>query len=74
MEEKLRSPGGKGLYRKHSITIEPVFGHVKEVLGFGRFMRRGLEVCGNEKKLVCMAYNLLKLWQYGIDKIHKRAD
>ena len=74
MEEKLRSPGGKELYRKRGITIEPIFGHIKEVLGFRRFMRRGLEACGNEWKLMCMAHNLLKLWRYGIDKVHKTAD
>lgn len=74
MEEKLRSPGGKELYRKRGITIEPIFGHIKEVLGFRRFMRRGLEACGNEWKLICMAHNLLKLWRYGIDKVHKTAD
>jgi hypothetical protein len=56
MEEKLRSPGGKELYRKRGITIEPIFGHIKEVLGFRRFMRRGLEACGNEWKLMCMAH------------------
>lgn len=73
MEEKLRSPGGKELYRKRGITIEPVFGHIKEVLGFRRFMRRGLEACVNEWKLICMAHNLLKLWRYGIDKVRKTA-
>ena len=46
----------------------------KEVLGFRRFMRRGLEACSNEWKLMCMAHNLLKLWRYGIDKVHKTAD
>jgi len=73
MEEKLRSPGGKELYRKRGITIEPVFGHIKEVPGFRRFMRCGLEACCNEWKLMCMAHNLLTLWRYGIDKVRKTA-
>lgn len=74
MEEKLRSRAGKELYSKRGITIEPVFGHIKEALGFRRFMRRGLEACGNEWKLICMAHNLLKLWRHGIDKVHKTSD
>jgi len=74
MEERLRSRAGRELYRKRAITIEPVFGHIKETLGFRRFMRRGLEACDHEWKLVCMAHNLLKLWRYGIDKVHKTAD
>jgi hypothetical protein len=74
MEEKLRSRAGKELYSKRGITIEPIFGHIKEVLGFRRFMQRGLEACGNEWKLICMAHNLLKLWRYGIDKVHKTSD
>jgi len=73
MEEKLRSPAGKELYSKRGVTIEPIFGHIKEALEFRRFMRRGLEACGHEWKLICMAHNLLKLWRYGIDKVHKTA-
>ena len=72
MEYKLLTPKGKELYKKRSITIEPVFGHIKEVLRFGRFMRRGLEACDSEWKMVCTAHNLLKLWRYGIDKFHEK--
>ncbi|GAB1399296.1 hypothetical protein MASR1M66_07480 [Aminivibrio sp.] len=63
------TPKGKELYKKRSITIEPVFGHIKEVL-VGQFMRRGLSLY--EWKMVCTAHNLLKLWQYEIDKVHER--
>jgi len=72
MEYKLLTPEGRKLYKKHSARIEPVFGHIKEVLGFNRFMRRGLEACNCEWKMICSAYNLLKLWWYGIDKVHKK--
>ena len=72
MENKLLTPRGKELYKKRSITIEPIFGHIKEVLRFGRFMRRGLEACDSEWKMVCIAHNLLKLWRYGIDKFHEK--
>ncbi len=72
MEYKLLTPEGRKLYKKRSATIEPVFGHIKEVLGFNRFMRRGLEACNCEWKMICSAYNLLKLWRYGIDKVRKK--
>ncbi len=72
MEYKLLTPEGRKLYKKRSATIEPVFGHIKEVLGFSRFMRRGLEACNCEWKMICSAYNLLKLWWYKIDKVHKK--
>ncbi|GAB1487434.1 hypothetical protein MASR2M79_24920 [Aminivibrio sp.] len=72
MENKLLTPVGKELYKKRGITIEPIFGHIKEVLRFGRFMRRGLEACDSEWKMVCTAHNLLKLWRYGIDKVHEK--
>ncbi len=72
MEYELLTPEGRKLYKKRSATIEPVFGHIKEVLNFNRFMRRGLEACNCEWKMICSAYNLLKLWRYGIDKVHKK--
>ncbi len=33
MEYRLHTKEGKKLYRKGGITVEPVFGHIKEVLG-----------------------------------------
>ncbi|MBU0755267.1 MAG: transposase, partial [Planctomycetes bacterium] len=41
--------------------VEPVFGVVKHVLGFRRFMMRGLSKVGAEWELVCLAYNFLRL-------------
>ena len=72
MENKLLTPVGKELWKKRSITIEPIFGHIKEVLRFGRFMHRGLEACESEWKMMCTAHNLLKLWRYGINKVHEK--
>lgn len=72
MEHKLLTPEGRKLYKKRSATMKPVFGHIKEVLGFNRFMRQGLEACRCEWKMICSAYNLLKLWRYGIDKVYKK--
>lgn len=73
MEYNLLTSEGRKLYRKRSATIEPVFGHIKEILDFDRFMRRGLEACACEWKMICIAYNLLKLWRYGIDKVRNKT-
>jgi len=42
-------------------TVEPVFGIIKEIMGFRRFMLRGLEAIKGEWLLVCMAFNLKRL-------------
>jgi hypothetical protein len=74
MEYNLLTPEGRKQYKKRSATIEPVFGHIKEILDFDRFMRRGLEACDCEWKMICTSHNLLKLWRYGIDKVRKKTD
>jgi hypothetical protein len=45
--------------------VEPVFGQIKEIRGFRRFLLRGLEKIRGEWRLVCLTPNLLKLWRYG---------
>ncbi len=37
-------------------TVEPVFGIIKEVMGFRRFMLRGFEAVTGEWTLVCIAF------------------
>jgi hypothetical protein len=41
-----------------------VFGQLKEQQGARRFLRRGLAACDAERKLLCGAHNLLKLWRH----------
>jgi transposase len=65
MERKLMTERGRKLYKIRGKTVEPVFGQIKEVLGFDRFMRRGFEACRSEWSLICAVYNLLKLWRSG---------
>lgn len=61
MNSRLASERGRRLYRLRQQTVEPVFGIIKQVMGFRRFMLRGLEkVCG-EWQLVCLAYNCKRL-------------
>ena len=65
MAAKVRTPDGKALYARRKVIVEPVFGQSKEVRGFRRFLRRGLEKIRGEWRLVCLTHNLLTLWRYG---------
>jgi transposase len=61
MAYKLRTDRGAALYRLRKSTVEPVFGIIKEVLGFRQFSLRGLLAAAGEWSLVCLAYNLKRL-------------
>ena len=63
MQGKLATERGRTLYAKRAHTIEPVFGHIKDLRRVKRFARRGLGACDAEWKLVCATHNLLKLWR-----------
>lgn len=52
----------KEIYRKRKHTVEPVFGIIKEVLGFRRFSLRGEKNIDDEWGLVCLAYNLKRMF------------
>lgn len=62
MTYRLNTPEGKALYKQRKQTVEPVFGIIKEVLGFRRFSMRGKEKAGTEWCLVCLSYNLKKMF------------
>jgi hypothetical protein len=64
MTAKLQADDGKARYGKRKETVEPVFGQIKDVRGARRFMRRGLQACQAEWKLLCGTHNLLKLWRH----------
>jgi len=51
----------KELYRLRKQTVEPVFGIIKQVLGFRQFLLRGLKKTNLEWTLVSCAYNLKRL-------------
>ena len=61
MNARLESGRGRALYRLRQQTVEPVFGSIKQVMGFRRFLMRGLEKVGGEWQLVCLAYNCKRL-------------
>jgi transposase len=62
MKERLDSDVGRRLYRLRKMTVEPVFGIIKEVMGIRRFLLRGLTKVEGEWELVCLAYNVRRLF------------
>lgn len=63
MADKLSQPDNAALYRKRSVSIEPVFGNIKANLGFRKFALRGRDGVHSEWRLICTVHNLLKLQQ-----------
>lgn len=61
MKEKLQTPEAKDKYKLRKCTVEPVFGIIKNVLGFTRFHMRSLERVKTEWLLVTLAYNCKRL-------------
>lgn len=64
MARKLRTKKGKTTYAKRKGIIEPIFGQLKQVLGFRQFSLRGLASMRGEWRLICTVHNLLKLWRH----------
>jgi hypothetical protein len=63
MAHRLKTPKGKALYKQRKQTVDPVFGIIKEVLGFRRFSMRGKHKAETEWSLVCLSYNLRKVFK-----------
>jgi len=61
MRYKLLTEAGKAIYKLRKSTVEPVFGTIKEIMGFRQFSLRGLTAAAGEWNLVCLAYNLKRL-------------
>ena len=61
MRTKVQSEQGKEIYRKRKEIVEPVWGQVKQVLGFRQFLLRGTEKVAGEFLLVTIGYNIRKL-------------
>jgi len=62
MREKLTTNEGRALYSLRKHTVEPVFGIIKSVLGFQHFFSRGLSNVAAEWELVCLSYNVKRLF------------
>jgi transposase len=62
MRKKMRSTEGKEMLDLRRQTVEPVFGNLKQNLGFRRFSLRGLEKVKGEFNLMCIGHNINKLF------------
>ena len=65
MRHRVATKAGRARYKLRQQTVEPVFGIIKEALGFRRFRLRGLAKAGLEWTLVTLAYNLRRLHRIG---------
>lgn len=63
MKRRLDGTRGKKIYKKRKGIVEPPFGWIKSILGFGGFSLRGLEKVKAEWNLVCLAMNLKRMNQ-----------
>ncbi len=63
MKEKMERDASRAKYRLRKQTVEPVFGTIKQWMGFRQFLLRGHEKVSGEWKLVTLAYNVKRLWR-----------
>jgi transposase len=61
MKYRLHTQEGRKLYAKRKSTVEPVFGIIKNIMGFRQFLLRGVEAVQGEWDLVCIAWNLKRM-------------
>ena len=57
MRWELRTEQGRERMRRRKFIPEPVFGIIKEAMGFRRFLLRGIDKVRVEWDLVCLAFN-----------------
>ena len=62
MKFRLKTKEGKELYAKRKITVEPVFGIIKNVMKFKSFSLRGFEAVNGEWNIVAIAWNLKRMF------------
>ena len=61
MRKKMAQPEHSARYRLRQQTVEPVFGIVKQAMGFRQFLLRGIDKVQGEWSLVTLAYNCRRL-------------
>ena len=61
MEHRLTTQAGRALYALRKQTVEPVFGIIKQVMGFRQFSMRGLDKVTGEWTLATLAWNLKRM-------------
>ena len=61
MAHRLKTKAGRALYGLRKQTVEPVFGIIKQVMGWRQMSMRGLEKAKGEWTLVTLAWNVKRL-------------
>ena len=61
MKEKMATLAAKAKYRRRKCTVEPVFGIIKQAMGFRQLLPRGIAKVRGEFQLVALAYNCRRL-------------
>ena len=61
MRKKMAQREKSARYRLRQRTVEPVFGIVKQTMGFRQFLLRGIDKVQDEWSLVTLAYNCRRL-------------
>jgi len=64
MRQKLLTEEGRRRYNRRKVIVEPVFGNLKQNLGFRAFLLRGLRKVRGEFSLWATAHNLLKIARF----------
>ena len=71
MKIKMRTEGGREIYKIRAQTVEPVIGDLKENKGMSNFLTRSLQTVRTEFNIVSTGHNLNKIW---IQKQRKKKD
>ncbi len=70
--EKLYHPEHYATYKARMHEVEPVFGHIKFNFGYRQFLLRRCPKVKAEFGLMCLAYNLIKIWTHTQEKGKKK--
>lgn len=61
MAHRLKTKAGRAMYGLRKQTVEPVFGIIKNIMGFRQFSMRSLEKVTGEWTLVALAWNVKRM-------------
>jgi len=71
--EKHRDEAMRAILKQRGSTVEPVFGWVKEAMGFRRWTFRGTEKVRTQWLMLCTAMNLLRLHKHWAEGMFRFA-
>jgi transposase len=64
---KQRRPEMQRALRRRQVVIEPIFGHIKQAMGFRRWTVGGIEGVRTQWSLLCTSVNLSKMYKYWVN-------